>query len=269
VSDDIAADNLALAQQFAAECERKQRRHHPARRHQQLGPRHGRASAGRSARTRSRTSGSATAASSAATWATLFPDTVRAAVLDGASDPEADRLESSLQQMAGFEASLGDVPRSVQCDPVVPLHNDGDAGAAFDRLMAELEDDPVPSRPAGPTVGRGVATTACPGDVQRGVLAAARTGARRRRRRRRRRSALDSTTATTSARADGSYGDELEAFQVISCADTAERPTTEELRRRECPRSSRWRRAWCRPTPSRVLLHVHAPGARPAHGDHR
>ena len=36
------------------------------------------------------TSGSATAASSAATWATLFPDTVRAAVLDGAADPNAD-----------------------------------------------------------------------------------------------------------------------------------------------------------------------------------
>ena len=40
-----------------------------------------------------------------ATWATLFPDTVRAAVLDGAADPNADSLESSLQQLEGFEAS--------------------------------------------------------------------------------------------------------------------------------------------------------------------
>src|SRR5690606_37343884 len=41
-----------------------------------------------------------------ATWATLFPDTVRAAVLDGAADPTADALQSSLQQAEGFHGSL-------------------------------------------------------------------------------------------------------------------------------------------------------------------
>ena len=35
-----------------------------------------------------------------ATWATLFPDTVRAAVLDGAVDPTAGDLNSNIQQAA-------------------------------------------------------------------------------------------------------------------------------------------------------------------------
>ena len=41
-----------------------------------------------------------------AVWATLFPETVRAAVLDGAADPNADPLESSIQQSQGFEGTL-------------------------------------------------------------------------------------------------------------------------------------------------------------------
>ncbi len=41
-----------------------------------------------------------------AVWATLFPETVRAAVLDGAADPNADYLQSGLQQAAGFEKSI-------------------------------------------------------------------------------------------------------------------------------------------------------------------
>ena len=39
-------------------------------------------------------------------WTTLFPTTVRAAVFDGATDPNSDPLRSTLQQGAGFEAAL-------------------------------------------------------------------------------------------------------------------------------------------------------------------
>ena len=41
-----------------------------------------------------------------AAWVTLFPDTVRAAVLDGAADPTVGYLEQNLQQAAGFEAAF-------------------------------------------------------------------------------------------------------------------------------------------------------------------
>jgi pimeloyl-ACP methyl ester carboxylesterase len=78
-------------------------------------------------------------------WATLFPTTVRAAVFDGATDPNADPLQSSLQQGAGFEASAHTFLAQCSADAECPFHNDGDAEGAFDRLMASLDESPLPS----------------------------------------------------------------------------------------------------------------------------
>ena len=41
-----------------------------------------------------------------AVWIKLFPDTVRAAVIDGASDPNADSVQGGLDQAKGFERQL-------------------------------------------------------------------------------------------------------------------------------------------------------------------
>ena len=41
-----------------------------------------------------------------ATWATLFPDTVRAAVLDGSIDPTTGRVEGLIDQTEGFDSTL-------------------------------------------------------------------------------------------------------------------------------------------------------------------
>ena len=163
-----------------------------------------------------------------ATWATLFPDTVRAAVLDGASDPEADALESSLQQVAGFEASLDTFLARCSADDDCAFHNDGDAEAAFDVLLGELDDDPIPSQPGRPPVNRDVAITAAVQSMYsqsfwpslERSLAAAQFGDGAGL------LALHDTYYQRSA--DGSYGNELEAFQTISCADTAERLTVEQ-----------------------------------------
>ena len=51
------------------------------------------------------------------TWATLFPDTVRAAVLDGAADPNADELEGIAAAGRRVRGDAGDVPRPVQRQP--------------------------------------------------------------------------------------------------------------------------------------------------------
>ena len=87
-------------------------------------------------------------------WATLFPETVRAAVFDGALDPEADPLESNLQQDASFEASLSSFLARCSADDECAFHNDGDAEGAFDLLLAELDDDPLPSNDGRPPVNR-------------------------------------------------------------------------------------------------------------------
>ena len=62
-----------------------------------------------------------------ATWATLFPDTVRAVVLDGAVDPTVGRVGGLLQQAAGFGDALERFLADCSADASCAFHNDGDA----------------------------------------------------------------------------------------------------------------------------------------------
>lgn len=161
-------------------------------------------------------------------WATLFPTTVRAAVFDGASDPNASPLESSLQQGAGFEASLTTFLDECSADSSCAFHNDGDATGAFDRLMASLDENPLPSANGRPPVGLGVAAIALASAMyserfwpalERALEdAAAGDGA----------GLLAFHDAYYERQPDGSYGNLIESFQAINCADEEERPTVEE-----------------------------------------
>lgn len=160
-----------------------------------------------------------------ATWATLFPDTVRAAVLDGASDPGASFLESGLQQAAGFEASITTFLAQCSADPTCAFHSDGDAEGAFDDLMLRLDEEPVPSAGDRPPVTRSMAITA----VAMAMYDSALWPKLER--------ALDNARYGDGAfllelfddyyqrRDDGTYDNSLEAFQAIVCMDRAERPT--------------------------------------------
>ena len=163
-----------------------------------------------------------------ATWATLFPDTVRAAVLDGAADPDADPLESSLQQLTGFEASLTRFLASCSARSGCAFHNSGDAEGAFDALMAQLDADPVPTvegrPPANLTVGINAVIQAMYsesywGRLERALADAANgDGA----------GLLALHDSYFQRQPDGTWGNELEAFQVISCADTVERLSVDD-----------------------------------------
>ena len=63
-----------------------------------------------------------------ATWATLFPDTVRAAVLDGAVDPNLDLVQGGLDQTKGFEASLDTFLKKCGDDASCPSDLPGSTG---------------------------------------------------------------------------------------------------------------------------------------------
>ncbi len=165
-----------------------------------------------------------------ATWATMFPDTVRAAVLDGARDPNADTTEWSLQQLTGSENTLSTFLAQCSANADCEFHNDGDAEGAFDELMAELDENPIPADSDRPDVNRGVALLATSEAMYRrsdqywpafeASLAAARDGDG---------SGLRAFADTyLQRRADGTFGNELEAFRAINCADTTERLTVAE-----------------------------------------
>jgi pimeloyl-ACP methyl ester carboxylesterase len=163
-----------------------------------------------------------------AAWATLFPDTVRAAVLDGASDPNADSFESTVQQLVGFESSLTTFLARCSADPTCAFHHDGDAESAFDALMASLDANPVVGDPDRPPVNRDVAITAVVQAMYsesfwpalERSLADAELGDGA--------GLLALNDSYYQRQPDGTYGNELEAFQAISCADSDERQSVEE-----------------------------------------
>lgn len=163
-----------------------------------------------------------------ATWATLFPDTVRAAVLDGASDPNADDLVGTLQQNKGFEESIATFLANCSSDSSCALNNGGNAEGAFDDLMEQLDENPISTSSGRPDLTRGMALIAVAQAMYsdtywsylEDALALARTG--------------DGTDLLTlydqyfQRQADGTYGNELEAFLNISCADNPNRMTIKE-----------------------------------------
>jgi len=158
----------------------------------------------------------------------MFPTTVRAAVFDGARDPDASALEWSLQQGAGFESSLDTFLAECSANTSCEFHNDGDAEAAFDRLMERLDENPLSSAGGRPDVGLGGAAIALAQSMysesywpefERALAAAAAgDGA----------GLLQIHDAYYQRQADGSYGNMIESFQAINCADDEERQTVEE-----------------------------------------
>ena len=163
-----------------------------------------------------------------AVWATLFPDTVRAAVLDGAADPTAGFVESGLQQSLGFENTLATFLQQCSEDSDCAFHNDGDAEGAFDALMLTLDETPAPSEDGRPDTNLQVAVSGViqamysdqlwPDLAQ--ALADAQNGDG---------AGLLALYDQYYGRGfDGTYENSLEAFQSIYCMDTVERPTVAE-----------------------------------------
>ena len=162
------------------------------------------------------------------TWATMFPKTVRAAVLDGAVDPTAGAAASEQQQAKGFEDSLAAFLASCTADRKCPFNNNGESAAAFDALMKSIDASPIPSTPDRPPVSLEVAISA----VGEAMYSSASWPALA--------SALDGAQHGNGAgllalydeyyqrKPDGTYADSLEAFQVINCMDSTERATVEE-----------------------------------------
>ena len=84
-----------------------------------------------------------------ADWTTLFPTTVRAAVLDGASNPDDTPAQLAIAQAKGFELAFTHFLDHCKADSKCPFNNGGNPAAAYDRLFASLDNSPLPSRKGG------------------------------------------------------------------------------------------------------------------------
>jgi len=152
-------------------------------------------------------------------WASLYPKTVRAMVIDGAADTTVDYLHQNLEQAAGFESTfdtfLGRCAKDTSCE----FYNGGDPGTAFDTLNEAADANPAPSVAGRPSVTQGVLTTAVADAMYteslwpqlETALADLQNGDGK--------GILDLYDDYYERTDDGTYGNELEAYFAINCVD--------------------------------------------------
>lgn len=87
-----------------------------------------------------------------ATYAELFPDKVRAMILDGAVDPNADPLEADIRQAAAFQTAFNDYAADCAKDPSCPLGTDPAKAVEVYKTLV----DPLVSKPAKTDDPRGL-----------------------------------------------------------------------------------------------------------------
>lgn len=163
-----------------------------------------------------------------AVYATLFPDKVRALVLDGATSPDATPEDQLLAQGRGFEGTLDSFVRHCDTDPGCALHPD--ARAAIAATRESLAGAPLQVQTAS---GRrelgvdlfdiGLATamydTTLWGTVANAIARMDEGGAE---------VILTLVDRQLGREPDGSYDNSSDAQSMVNCADTDERPTFDE-----------------------------------------
>ncbi|GAA1185524.1 alpha/beta hydrolase [Pseudonocardia alaniniphila] len=81
-----------------------------------------------------------------AVYAEMFPQNVRAMVLDGAVNPKLGTVERRLTQYAGFQRSFEQLATACAAGPACPLGGDpGRAAEVFQGIVRPLIDAPVPT----------------------------------------------------------------------------------------------------------------------------
>jgi pimeloyl-ACP methyl ester carboxylesterase len=153
------------------------------------------------------------------TWATMFPETVRAIVVDGAVDPNASSIQEGMNQAKGFEGQLATFLKQCSEKTTCAFHNGGKAEAAFDQLVLDIDSKPLEVSKDRTLVTQGVLFTAVAQAMYSDyywpqlseALSAAQGGDGK--------GILQLYDDYYQRKEDGTYGNELEAFLAISCLD--------------------------------------------------
>jgi pimeloyl-ACP methyl ester carboxylesterase len=161
-------------------------------------------------------------------YATLFPDRVRAMVLDAAFDPVGDTVEETYStQLVGFENAFDNWATWCQDTPAECAFATDDVGASWDALFDTLDTEPVKAddgRWANQAVMDTATTAALYSDYAWPLLGTAleqvRNGDP---------AALFRLADGYVGRADdGTYSTEQQSFSIISCASGFTSPTPDD-----------------------------------------
>jgi pimeloyl-ACP methyl ester carboxylesterase len=163
-----------------------------------------------------------------AVYATLFPENVRAMVLDGSVSPQASDEDQLLAQALGFERTLANFVAACNASSDCALAPD--AQAAIDATRQQLEASPVEvetesgTRTLGPDLFDLAVATALYDTTLWGALALSvdqvdSGGAA---------TLLSLVDRQTGRQPDGSYDNSSDAQTMVSCSDSVERPSVDE-----------------------------------------
>ena len=163
------------------------------------------------------------------TWATMFPETVRAIVVDGAVDPNASSTEEGMNQAKGFEGQLATFLKQCSEKTTCAFHNGGKAEAAFDKLVLNIDTTPLEVSKDRTPVTQGVLFTAVAQAMYSDyywpqlseALSEAQNGDGK--------GILQLYDDYYQRKDDGTYGNELEAFLAISCLDDPGASSVEDV----------------------------------------
>ena len=99
-----------------------------------------------------------------ATYAEQFPDKVRAMILDGAVDPNADPIEANIKQAAAFQTAFNDYAADCAKSPDCPLGTDpAKAVEVYKSLVDPLVEKPAKTKdPRGLSYGDAIVATILP-----------------------------------------------------------------------------------------------------------
>jgi pimeloyl-ACP methyl ester carboxylesterase len=158
-----------------------------------------------------------------AVYATLYPERVRAVVLDGSTDPNASTEEQALTQATGFERALDRFVSACDTSTSCPLAPD--ARRRIDEARASLEADPVEvrsgsvTRTLGPDLfDFGLATALYDTSLWQSTAAAVaevRTGGAEK--------LLALVDRQVGRNEDGTYDNSSDAQIMVNCSDEVDR----------------------------------------------
>ncbi len=158
-----------------------------------------------------------------ATYATMYPDRVRAMVLDSAYEPNGDTVEQQfMTQLVGFEGAFNNWAAWCEKEPTCEF-TASDVGARWDALKQQLDDTPIAGsdgRMANSAVMEGATTAALYSEGEWPVLARALAKAE----------GGDPAgifalaDAYNGRNSDGTFNTLFQSFPVIQCASGIEAP---------------------------------------------
>ena len=163
------------------------------------------------------------------TWATMFPETVRAIVVDGAVDPNATSTQEGMNQAKGFEGQLTTFLKQCSEKTTCEFHNNGNAEAAFDQLVIDIDAKPLEVSKDRTPVTQGVLYTAVAQAMYSDYYWPQLSEALRDAQRGDGTGLLQLYDDYYQRKSDGTYGNELEAFLAISCLDDPGATSIEEV----------------------------------------